>query len=144
MPMRILIVEDEALIALNLETTLRDAEYIVVGIAANFNQAQKIIDEGCPDLALVNINLKEDRGAGINVARYLLEHCGVASLFVSGQLMEARANRDVALGYVHKPYSSKTILDSVEIARQIMQGEKRNQSPAGLEIFHDDPGEKQT
>jgi two-component SAPR family response regulator len=135
--LRILIVEDEALVALSLEGMLQDAGHTVIGPALTSAAAMRIIKDECPDLALVNINLKEERGAGIEVARYLLEYCGVPSIFVSGQILEARENRDVALGYINKPYNKNTLLRSVEIARQIICGEEKNITPNGLELFVD-------
>ncbi|GEO39152.1 hypothetical protein SAE02_33000 [Skermanella aerolata] len=113
--MRILIVEDEMIVAWDIQSTLENAGHIVVGIAMSFSEASRMIEDSCPELALVNINLKEGKGAGIDFARDLLDHCAVPSLFVSGQIKEARENKDVA--------------------HRLINGEDPEPVPPGLELF---------
>ena len=50
-------------------------------------------------------------------------------------MMEARRARDVALGYIRKPYEARTVLGSVEVAREVMGGGTPTHVPAGLELF---------
>jgi len=133
--MRILIVEDEMIAALDLEGTLEEAGHTVVGCAMTTEDALMVVGYDCPDLALVNINLKDGHGAGIELARVLLERYGVPSLFVSGQIRDARKNRDVALGYLMKPWRSKTLLASIEVADRIIHGQKAEPVPQELELF---------
>lgn len=82
-----------------------------------------------------NINLREAQGAGINFARELLHCYGVPSLFVSGQIVEARRNRDAALGYIGKPWSSKSLLESVKVAQCLIDGRDPAVVPPELELF---------
>lgn len=63
--MRVLIVEDEVVIALDLQSTLEGAGDMVIGTALNIADAVEIVQAGHPELALININLREGRGAGI-------------------------------------------------------------------------------
>jgi DNA-binding response OmpR family regulator len=135
--MRILIVEDEMLVALDIQGTLESAGHTVIGIAMTIDEAAKISGNDCPDLALVNINLQEGRGAGIDFARDLLDKCGVPSLFVSGQAKEARENKDAALGYLGKPWGSRTLLASVDVAHRLINGENPDPVPPELELFRD-------
>jgi DNA-binding response OmpR family regulator len=135
--MRILIVEDEMIAALDLQSTLEQAGHSVVGPAMTTAEALVLIEYDCPDLALVNINLKDGQGAGIELARILLERCGVPSLFISGQIHEARENRDAALGYLGKPWRPKTLLASIAVADRIIHGKKADPVPSGLELFKD-------
>ncbi|GEO43546.1 hypothetical protein SAE02_76940 [Skermanella aerolata] len=133
--MRVLIVEDEVIIAIDIQDTLESAGHTVIGIALTINDALAFIQAGCPDLALININLREGRGAGINLARDLLEQYRVPSLFVSGQCSEARQNRDAALGYLAKPWRTRALLDSVEVARRLINGQDPAPLPPELELF---------
>lgn len=133
--MHILIVEDEVVIALDLQSTLEGAGHTVIGTALNIADAMEFLQTGRPDLALININLREGRGAGIDLARDLLEQHDVPSLFVSGQLTEARRNRDAALGYLAKPWRSRALLDSVEVARRLIDGQDPAPLPPELELF---------
>ena len=134
--MRILIVEDEALIAMALADGLEDAGHEVVGPAATMAEALALCDEAPPppELAVLDINLR-DGSSGVDVARALLERWGVLSIFASGQVMEARRARDVALGCIRKPYRPETVLRGVEVAREVMDGRTPGCMPAGFELF---------
>ena len=113
------------------------AGYTVCGPTASAADALKLAERRPPKLAIVNINLRDGRGAGIELARELLDRWGVPSLFVSGQRVEARANRDAALGYIGKPYRPETVLKSVEVALLISEGRSppRTAVPPELELF---------
>ncbi len=87
-----------------------------------------------PELAVLDIGLR-DGSSGVELARALLVRWGVLSIFASGQVMEARRARDIALSYIRKPYEAETVLRSVEVAREIMGGGKPRSIPAGLELF---------
>jgi CheY-like chemotaxis protein len=133
--MKVLVVEDEWIVALDLQGTLEGAGHTVVGVAATIAEAMEVIGRDPPELALININLREGKGAGIDLARDLLDRHGVPALFVSGQVREARENRDAALGYIRKPWRSRTILESVEVARRLIHGEDPDPVPSELELF---------
>lgn len=130
----VLIVEDEALLAMMLEASLTDAGYRVLGPVSSEKQAMQLAETTRPDLALVDIRLR-DGGSGIAVARHLRER-GIPSLFVSGQGEEARANRESAVGYLGKPYLPATVLASIEVIRSLAGGTRPPPPiPAGLELF---------
>ncbi len=89
--MRILIVEDEPLIAWMLADSLEDAGHVVVGPAATMTEALALCEAAAapPELALLDIKLR-DGSNGVDVARALLERWGVPAIFASAQMMEAR------------------------------------------------------
>ena len=132
--MRILIVEDEALIAMVLADSLEDGGHEVVGPAATMAEALALCEAAPPELAVLDVNLG-DGSNGVDVARTLLERWGVLSIFASAQMMEARRARDIALGHIRKPYGAETVLRSVEVAREVMRGGKPVTVPAGFELF---------
>ena len=132
--MRILIVEDEALIAMVLADSLEDGGHEVVGPAATMAEALALCEAAPPELAVLDVNLG-DGSNGVDVARALLERWGVPSIFASAQMMEARRARDIALGQIRKPYGAETVLRSVEVAREVMRGGKPVTVPAGFELF---------
>ena len=133
--MRILIVEDEALIAWMLADSLEDGGHEVVGPATTMAEALALceVEAPPPELAVLDINLR-DGSNGVDVARALFARWGVLSIFASGQMMEAWRARDVALGYIRKPYEAETVLRSVEVAREVMSGAEPRAVPAGLEL----------
>jgi len=132
--MIILLVEDEPLIAMVVEAALLDAGHTICGPAATVAESLEILENELPDLALVDINLR-DGSSGIELARELMARWGVPSLFMSGQRLEAYANRDVALGYIGKPYSPETVVASIKVAERIIAHQPAPEVPPELELF---------
>jgi hypothetical protein len=57
------------------------------------------------------------------------------SLFVSGNQASALAAQDAAIGYITKPYDHVLILQCVDVAKQIIEGQKPQLLPHGLTLF---------
>lgn len=131
--MRILVVEDEPLIAASVEWELRDRGYDVVGPAASAGHAEDLAASTRPDLALVDINLT-CRGDGVRLAR-ALRRIGVPSVFVTGQVSEARENRDAALALLAKPFPVESLDSVVRTAAALIAGDAPKAPPACLELF---------
>jgi two-component system, response regulator PdtaR len=119
--MRILVVEDEALIALVLVEILAEGGHEVVGPAATVEQALALCEDAPPQLALLDITL-QGGGSGLDVARALFGRWGVPSIFASSEVCAARRASDIALGCIAKPYAVETVLRSIEAARAVMGG----------------------
>jgi DNA-binding response OmpR family regulator len=133
MLMRVLVVEDEPLIATSIQWELVDAGHEVVGPAATLAEAELLATEEQPDLALVDINLAE-RGDGVVLARRL-KTAGVPSIFVTGQINEARQARDCALGLLLKPFPFEALGRVVEAAASLVAGRAQVNTPRCLELF---------
>jgi two-component system, response regulator PdtaR len=132
--MRILIVEDEALIAMMLADCLEGAGHRVVGPAATAAEALAYCEALVPDLAFLDIDLRHG-GNGVVLARELVARWALPVVFASAQVEEARRARDIALGCIRKPYGAVTVLRSVEVARAAMDGGHPTTVPAGFELF---------
>jgi two-component system, response regulator PdtaR len=134
--MRVLIVEDEVVIAWMLADSLEGAGHEVIGPVAAMAEALALCEGALPppELAVLDINPR-DGSNGVDVARALLERWGVPSIFVSAQTVEARWAREVALGCIRKPYRPETVLQGVEVAREVMDGRTPRHVPAGFELF---------
>jgi DNA-binding response OmpR family regulator len=113
---------------------LEDAGHEVIGPALNLAEARSFAADRRPDLALLDINLP-GRGEGIVLARELASAQGVPCLFVSGQVGEARANADAALGILHKPYDAHALAASVRVAFELICGRTPRCAPGDLELF---------
>lgn len=133
-PLRVLIVEDEALIAMLLADSLEGAGHAVVGPAASMAEAMEFCAGAPPDLALLDITLR-GRGSGVDLACALSERWGVVSIFASGMMLDDRRARSVALGLIRKPFGVQTVLRSVELAGRVMGGAGHGPVPAGFEMF---------
>lgn len=120
--MNVLIVEDEAIIALMLQEILLSVGHQVIGIAANAERAKVIATEELPDVALLDIRLGKG-GSGVEVARWLKQQ-GVPSLFITGSPQDAEANRDAVLGYVPKPFGDYEVIAALRMVQDVI-----NQTP---------------
>ena len=67
---RVLIVEDERVVATHVERSLQDVGYVVTGIAANAVEAARLVEGQRPDVALVDIRLRGG-GQGFEIAEWL-------------------------------------------------------------------------
>jgi len=117
MILRVMIVEDEMLLALDLEDMLMDAGHIVVGQASDMDQAISLAErvEGKVDIAIMDVNLA--RGSnGVDTAAALRQRWNIPSLFVSGNLDERTrelASQWQPIGFVGKPYSEREVLAAI-------------------------------
>jgi len=111
-PLRILIVEDEFLIALELESLLQDAGHDVIGIAASSKEALALGREHSPDLAFVDIHLA-DGLTGIDVARELSHRDHVTVLFMTANAKRIPEDCAGARGVIAKPYTERGVREAL-------------------------------
>lgn len=130
--MRLLVVEDQALVALEMEAYLAAAGRRVVGVAADRAGAAALGRAERPDLALVDLRLA--RGdSGLDVAADLAA-LGVPVLFVTGNCPEDRG-RGLALGCLHKPFGEAALLAAVAAAEAILKGRQPAPVPDGMHLY---------
>jgi two-component system, response regulator PdtaR len=132
--MRILIVEDEALVAMVLTECLENDGHEVVGPAATLDEAVALCEGGLPELALLDIELRGGSN-GVALAHALFARWRLPVIFTSAQTAEARGASGVALGHICKPYEPETVLRSVAVARAVIDGGTPESIPAGFEFF---------
>lgn len=101
--MNILIVEDEVLLAMELESELEANGHSVFGCAMSSGEAFAMVQARRPDFAFVDIHLK-DGPSGIDVGRRLAS-MGVPYVFLTGNLKRIPDDYAGALGAIEKPYS---------------------------------------
>jgi response regulator of citrate/malate metabolism len=89
---RVLIIEDEFLIALDLEATMFKLGFDICALAASAYKARSLAMNDQPDLALVDVCLEGGR-EGIEIARWLREVCEVPIVFVTAQNDEDTIDR---------------------------------------------------
>ncbi len=111
-PLRILIVEDELLIALELESLLQDMGHDVVGIASSSGRAFAMAAELEPDLAFVDIHLS-DGPTGIDVARRLTGGHDVTVLFMTANAKRIPEDFAGARGVIAKPYTERGVREAL-------------------------------
>lgn len=114
---RILIVEDEGIIARDLERQLTDMGYDTVGIALNAAEAIAMAESHHPDLALMDIHLDGTQD-GIDAALALRSRLGIPSIFVTAYATDeivARAKTAAPVGYLIKPFDELRLRTTIEI-----------------------------
>ncbi|MBL7695154.1 MAG: response regulator transcription factor [Ferruginibacter sp.] len=115
---KILIVEDEPVIAENISLYLDNNDFEVSGIAYDSEDAMQQLKENTPDAVLLDINLESDTD-GIDIARYIQEHYQLPFIFLtsySDRSTLERAKQVKPSGYIVKPFNERTLLASLEIA----------------------------
>lgn len=118
MKAKILIVEDESIIALNIKEMLSDFDYEIVGIAANGTKALQLVTAKTPDLVLMDITL-QNREDGIEVAEAISKISSVPIVFLTANDKNKTIDRAINIkpyGYVLKPFKAVELKTAVEIA----------------------------
>jgi len=128
---RILIVEDEMLVAVELESVLSDLGYCVIGIAPDLGAAREYFDEDI-DLALVDLNLR-DGLTGPQIGATLSEK-GVAVLFVTANPRQLGAGIAGAIGVITKPADEESVCSAVRYALAVRGGQAVD-APPHLRLF---------
>ncbi len=115
---KILIVEDEILVATDIEESLESLGYIVQGTADTGLKAIEAVEKELPDLVLMDINLKGEM-TGIEAAKIITQKHDVPIIYLTANADIDTVNKaKVALpyGYIIKPFADKDLQTNIEIA----------------------------
>jgi DNA-binding NarL/FixJ family response regulator len=115
---RILVVEDEPLIAEDLVGFLEENNFHSVGVAHNYESAMEKIRNANPQAVLLDINLGEDRD-GIDIGQEIRENYDLPFIYLtsySGKQVLERAKKTRPDGYLLKPFDGRDVMTSLEIA----------------------------
>lgn len=120
-PLNILIVEDEALLAMELEGLIEDAGHRVAGWATSSAEARRLVDRVEADVAFVDVHLA-DGPTGVDVARHIATTQASVVVFMTAnakRIPEAFAD---AVGVIAKPYTMNGLLAAL---RYLQEGVRR-------------------
>jgi DNA-binding response OmpR family regulator len=133
MPARILIVEDEMLVAMELEAILEDLGYVSVGIAPDMATA---LDLGMlkPDLALVDLNLR-DGLTGPEIGKRLSGQHNASVLFITANPRVLGNGVAGTIGVLTKPTDLEVVAAAVEYALRRKVGDVAAIPPSSLRLF---------
>jgi PAS domain S-box-containing protein len=124
---RILIVEDEAVIAMDLQARLENLGYRVAGIAASAEFGYEKATRELPDLVLMDVRLEGDSD-GIEAARRIRDSLFIPVIFITSfadDFTLDRARESEPLGYISKPFSDRDLHTSIRMALHRHMIEKR-------------------
>ena len=115
---RILVVEDEAIIAMEIESCLQNLGYEVTSVVNTGDKAIQKAEEDKPDLILMDIRIQGDKD-GIEAAEIIRERFGVPVIFSTAYFNEERIGRakiTMPFGYVLKPIQESELKVTLEMA----------------------------
>ncbi|WP_460218445.1 LytR/AlgR family response regulator transcription factor [Psychroserpens sp. MEBiC05023] len=128
-PIKILIVEDEMIIAANISLQLSSLGYDVVGISPRAEEALTIAKQNKPDIVLMDINLKGDID-GIETVSLIKEiYKNVVIIYLTANADEAHFNRAKITNphaFISKPFKKLDLQRAIELAIQGIENKKND------------------
>jgi DNA-binding NarL/FixJ family response regulator len=115
---RILIVEDQYLVANDCEFHLKSAGFDCVGLASTADEALELACRTKPDVIVMDVRLA-NRSDGVRVAIEIFERFGIRCIFTSGHADSAtreQATPAHPLGWLNKPYMPEDLIAAVRAA----------------------------
>lgn len=115
---KILVVEDDKILAIGLEKKLEDSGFAITGIASSGAEAIDSVREIQPDLVLMDIVLK---GAmdGIETAKFIISLYDIPIIYLTAyaddEILE-RAEKTCPYGYILKPYKDNELIANIKMA----------------------------
>ena len=123
---RILIVEDQRLIAADIENTLKKLGYVVVGNVSSGEDAISTSDQVRPELVLMDVRLRGEMD-GIQAAEIIRDRFNVPVVYLTAYADEEtilRATKTTPFGYLVKPFNERELRATIEIAIYTHQMER--------------------
>lgn len=117
--LRAVVVEDEFIILMQIESLLTAAGVEVVGTAVDADEALRLAERERPDFMTMDINLPRG-GDGVDAARQIQERFGIRSVFISAYAdarTRTRAEAAAPLGWLAKPITQVQLDRMLDIVR---------------------------
>ncbi|MCK4699964.1 MAG: response regulator, partial [Bacteroidales bacterium] len=115
---KILVVEDELIIAEDIRMMLENLGYKVIGTAPGYSEAIELMNKNLPDVVLIDILLAGEKD-GITLAEIIREEYNLPFIFITSHSDTATVERAKSVhpdGYLVKPFEKKDLYTSIEIA----------------------------
>lgn len=129
---RILVVEDEPLIADDIANQLRINDFEISAIAYDYEDAVYELKFNAPDAVVLDINLGSGK-TGVDIAEVINEKYGLPFIYLTSyadkETLE-RAKRTEPLGYVVKPFDERNLIATLEIALYNFSQKQKSTQPA--------------
>ncbi len=133
-PLRVLLVEDQYLIARQLQVIVEGAGHIVIGIATSQQEACSMATDSVPDLAIVDVSLA-DGPTGVETAAFITKNCSAQVVFATANMRRLPDDFGGAIGVVEKPFTRLGMVSAVNyVASQIHAGLKQIAKPESLRL----------
>src|ERR1700722_6991690 len=140
--LKVMIAEDDLMMADMLEDVLVEGGYEVCGIARTVEKGVELGERHQPDLAVLDLRLAEG-GLGTEIARRLNRQGQLGVLYATGNIGHTsltKADGEACLG---KPYRSKDVVRALTIVREIVStGEATKPFPPGFYVLKAPPADR--
>lgn len=138
--LKILVVEDDPMIAESVQDILGVLKHEIVGVADDAEKAIAICNESLPDLALLDIQIGGDID-GVDLADLLNQNFQIPFIFTTAFADNdtiARAKSKGPYGYLVKPYGIKDMNAAIEVAMSAFERfKKASEAPAMSKVIQD-------
>jgi DNA-binding LytR/AlgR family response regulator len=134
-PIRILIVEDNVIIADDMQSMLEEIGYEIVDNVIVYEQAVEVLKNKDVDLVLIDIILASDK-TGIDLGKHIRENYNIPFIFVTSNSDRATVENAKTVkpnGYLVKPFEQQDLYTSIEIALSNFTSVKNNGASESLE-----------
>lgn len=133
---KILVVEDDPLYALDLKMLVKELEYDLIGIVDNSDEVQEILKNNKPDLILMDIKINGNLN-GIELAQKIQKQYKIGVIFMTSfdnQKYFDLAKETEYFGYLVKPFNKLTLQSTIELA-MIMMAELGSSNPMEVDAY---------
>jgi DNA-binding LytR/AlgR family response regulator len=117
--LKILIIEDDLIIATDLRGHMEEAGYLVTGIARDMKEAMRLVKNNPPDLAIIDITLGNIEDEGIRIAKEILGQHWIPFIYLtahSDEDMIRRGAETAPSAYLFKPFRVGELLVQIRLA----------------------------
>jgi CheY-like chemotaxis protein len=129
--LKVLIIEDDPIVALDESQIVESFGHEVVGVACEAETTYRLAGHRIPSLALLDVNLADGR-TGPAICARLIADFRVPVVFITGNPEQLPANLAGALGYIEKPYSASTLGAALAFVRRYMAEGRMDGAPRGM------------
>jgi len=145
---KILIVENEAIIALDIQNTIKKLNYHVTNIVSNYDDVIESIEKNEPDIILMDIQLDHDKD-GIDIVKSIYETKYIPVIYLTGSYDDETINRAIQtdpIGYLLKPFNAAELKAAILLG--LSKNDKLNESLhtnhkyLGFEYYFDEKNKK--
>ena len=142
-PLKILIVEDETITAMDLRETLQSAGHTVTAVAHDYQTAVKALKNQLPDLALIDIRLDGSPADGIATAKELLTYHQMPIIYLTANSEPETfqlAKQTLPAAYLLKPFRHDELKLQIELAYYYFQSKRTGTDGSGYLYWPVDEG----
>lgn len=133
---KILIIEDETIVALDIKRIVKSLGYEVTDTVTNFESAINSVEKNRPDIILSDINLNSDKN-GIDIIETIQKKDFIPTIYItaySDELTIQRAIKTNPMGYILKPFRKEDIKSALLLTIYKLQNEKIEKNSSFIKL----------